>query len=354
MFRTKALYCLVFLIIANGAFALSTPLIADHNAANEFHSIPESYFQEIRNDFRFFYGHTSHGSQIPSGIGLLENENSSLYAGVSMHEISDDLGHNGDTSWVAPTRSYLNNNPETNCVLWSWCGGASDNSENGINIYLEAFSQLETEYPGVIFIYMTGHLDGSGPEGNLYARNNQIRQYCLDNNKVLFDFADIESFDPENEYYPDETDTCNWCESWCVGHDCPDCGYCAHSNCFNCYRKGKSFWWMMARLSGWEEAVGARDYTPTATTLDPCYPNPFNPTTTISYYLPHDDTASLKIFDHRGAFIMVLSEGPQTSGNHEVVWDGRNSAGRTVPSGNYFCSLKTSDSKRIQKLTLLK
>jgi hypothetical protein len=112
--------------------------------------------------------------------------------------------------------------------------------------------QLEVDYPDVTFIYMTGHLDGSGVAGNLYARNNQIRAYAVANNKVLFDFADIESYDPDGNYYPDASDDCGWCSTWCASHSCPACGSCAHSHCFNCYLKGKAFWWMMARISGWD------------------------------------------------------------------------------------------------------
>jgi hypothetical protein len=48
---------------------------------------------------------------------------------------------------------------------------------------------LEKEYPKVIFIYMTGHLDGTGEHGNLNMRNNQIRDFCRRNHKVLYDFA---------------------------------------------------------------------------------------------------------------------------------------------------------------------
>ncbi len=247
----------VFLIIVLAAVCLlsdsissqADAIIADHYAVGEFENIPDSIIPAIRDDFLIFYGHTSHGSQIMTGINLLYNENV-LYTPPSFHEYGDDLGYNGDTSWVPPTRSWLDSYPNYNVVMWSWCGGCSDNTEEGINIYLNAMNQLEQDHPGVIFIYMTGHLDGTGTGGNLYARNNQIRTYCINNGKILFDFADIESYDPDGSYYPDASDACEWCYDWCTVNPCPSCG-CAHSHCFNCYLKGKTWWWMMARIWGW-------------------------------------------------------------------------------------------------------
>ncbi|MCP4580949.1 MAG: hypothetical protein GY839_04985 [candidate division Zixibacteria bacterium] len=227
-------------------------IIADHESSADFETIPANYFDQVRAEYQFYYGHTSHGSQIMTGLDMLEAEDGVLYAQPAFSEYGDDLGHAGDTSWVAPTRAYLDTHPECNTVMWSWCGGCSDNSEEGINIYLNAINGLEIEYPNITFIYMTGHLDGSGPEGTLYARNNQIRDYCNLNDKILFDFADIESYDPDGNYYPDESDYCNWCYDWCAVHSCPSCGSCAHSHCFNCYQKGKAFWWMMARVDGWQ------------------------------------------------------------------------------------------------------
>ncbi len=257
-----AIFTCLFSIILIGISSSSVdaqPIIADHLAAADFDEIPNVYFDIIKNDFHIYYGHTSHGSQIISGLNTLENENSSLDPPF-FHEVSDDLGHNGDVSWEPDIRNYLNNNPECNMVMMSWCGGCSDNTEGGINIYLNTFDQLEQDYPDVMFVYMTGHLDGTGIDGNLYARNNQIRAFCNNNDKVLFDFADIESYDPDGNYYPDDTDYCNWCTEWCKTHDCPDCG-CAHSQCLNCYLKGKAWWWMMARVSGWN-GTGSEDNTP--------------------------------------------------------------------------------------------
>jgi hypothetical protein len=225
-------------------------IIADHTVVAEFSSIPPATIQAIGDNYNIYYVHTSHGSQIMTGIDMVYDEDNS-YDPPYFHEVGDDLGHNGDTSWVPATRIYLDAHSECNMAMFSWCGGASDNTEEGINIYLAAMEGLEADYPAVIFIYMTGHLDGGGPDGNLYLRNNQIRDYCIAHDKILFDFADIESYDPDGAYYPDESDYCNWCYDWCAVHTCPTCGGCAHSHCFNCYLKGKAWWWMMARISGW-------------------------------------------------------------------------------------------------------
>ncbi len=48
---------------------------------------------------------------------------------------------------------------------------------------------------------MTGHTDGTGETGNLNLRNDQVRNYCIANDKILFDFADIESYDPDGNSY---------------------------------------------------------------------------------------------------------------------------------------------------------
>jgi len=227
--------------------------LADHTVVKAFPAIPDSVFTAVDTGLRLYYGHTSHGRQLMTGLDMLAAEFPKCAEIPHVHEVNDDLGSLGDLSWVQLTRAWLEDNGhDYNVVLWSWCGGCSTNTPEGINDYLAAMAQLEADYPAHTFIYMTGHLDGTGVDGTLYASNNRIRDYCELNDKWLFDFADIESYDPDGNSYPDETDACTWCADWCETHDCGSCAECAHSHCFNCYRKGKAFWWLLARISGWE------------------------------------------------------------------------------------------------------
>ncbi|MBN1826879.1 MAG: T9SS type A sorting domain-containing protein [Candidatus Eisenbacteria bacterium] len=346
------LCCLVLppAVTAAGAEAI----IADHVAVSRFEEIPEAVIESVSTQYTVFYGHTSHGSQIVTGLNQLYAENT-LYQKPLFHEISDDLGHNGDTSWVAPTRTWLDAHPEYNVAMWSWCGGCSDNTEAGIDIYLNAMEGLEAEYPNVLFIYMTGHLDGTGVEGNLYARNNQIRAYCQAHDKILFDFADIESWDPDGNYYPDESDYCNWCTSWCGNHECPSCA-CAHSQCFNCYLKGKGFWAMMAEVWGWDPATSVAGETsaPAPFRLEPNRPNPFNPSTEISFVLVEPSRARIDVFDASGRLVATPLDRDLPAGGQSILWKGEDRSGRSLPAGVYFYRLRAGGFERVRKMTLIK
>ena len=248
----------------------SDAIIIDHQCTN-ISKIPLQWIDQAKFNLKVWYGHTSHGSQITTGMKNLQSHYRHSYdfnkagsgGALSYQEVSADLGHNGDLTWENETRNQLNRpDNDRNVVIWSWCGGVSDNTKEGIDIYLNAMNQLEIDYPDVTFIYMTGHLDGTGESGNLNVRNNQIRSYCIDNNKILFDFADIESYDPDGNYFLDlhADDNChydggNWAQEWCAEHPDSELSWpttCAHSQALNCNLKGRAFWWMMARVAGWD------------------------------------------------------------------------------------------------------
>jgi hypothetical protein len=278
------LFAVVFFAIPVLAFARPAPLIANHTTAN-LDRVPLYWIERAKANLRLSYGHTSHGSQIVTGLGVLAtdpaysathrfNTNGAITAGVlsvADYTPSGDLGAPDRSTWATITGNYLNTpGNNRNVVIWSWCGQAGTALQSDITTYLTLMNQLENDFPMVTFIYMTGHLDGSGVAGNLNQRNEQIRDYVRANNKVLFDFADIESYDPNGNAFLSRNadDGCNysggnWATQWCAAHPgsslCQSCS-CAHSESLNCNLKARAFWWLLARLAGWNGSSNPTDF----------------------------------------------------------------------------------------------
>jgi hypothetical protein len=251
-------------------------IIIDHTCC-DLSAIPAAWIEQAKEDLVIAYGHTSHGSQLVTGMEGLVGFAGSDYCfdgSSGCLELRDtpfsgayDLGNPNRTAWAASTRDYLDAHAEVNVVIWSWCGQVSSATEENIDTYLDLMSGLEADYPRVRFVYMTGHLNGSGHEGNLHIRNEQIRSYCQQNNRILYDFADIESWDPDGNYYCDRlaNDACyydsdgngsldaNWAIDWQNDH--PGEWYSctsAHSQPLNANLKAYAAWWLWARLAGWD------------------------------------------------------------------------------------------------------
>jgi len=259
---------------------LSSALVVDHTCT-DLNAIPQDWIDAARESLCIAYGHTSHGSQIISGMSALAEFRGSAYAfnasgaggALELRDTpfagAEDLGNPSRTAWANATRAYLDEHPEVNVVMWSWCGQVSDATQSDIDTYLGLMDALENEYPDVQFVYMTGHLDGTGLTGNLHLRNEQIRRYCIDGGKILYDFADIETYDPDGVYYGDRfpNDACdydsdgdgvrdaNWAREWqnshMEGRDWYDC-YSAHSEPLNANLKAYAAWWLWASIAGWD------------------------------------------------------------------------------------------------------
>jgi len=84
------------------------------------------------------------------------------------------------------------------------------------------------------------------------------------------------------------------------------------------------------------------------------YPNPFNPSTTISYSIPKDAFVSLKIYNILGEEVKSLFSGNQKAGFYSSIWNGDNNAGSKVSSGTYIYMVKYNDWVQSGKMTLLK
>ncbi|GEM_PF-2103626 len=88
--------------------------------------------------------------------------------------------------------------------------------------------------------------------------------------------------------------------------------------------------------------------------LHPNIPNPFNPTTTISFELPERCDVNLEIYDLLGNKVITLANEELTAGEHRITWDGEDSYGRTAPSGVYFYRIKAGENSATRRMLLLK
>jgi hypothetical protein len=88
--------------------------------------------------------------------------------------------------------------------------------------------------------------------------------------------------------------------------------------------------------------------------LDQNHPNPFNPTTTISFALAKMTTARLDVFDILGRTVRTLQDGPLTAGVHSIIWDGKDGEGHVAASGIYFYRLRAGEASQTRKMILVK
>ena len=92
----------------------------------------------------------------------------------------------------------------------------------------------------------------------------------------------------------------------------------------------------------------------TVTGLEPASPNPFNPTTTLKFFLAADADVTLTVFSIRGEMVRQLVSERLGQGYHTAIWDGKNNRGQAVASGVYLARFVAGPLEMTQRLVLMK
>jgi len=384
---------------------ISQAIIIDHSCT-KLDSIPESAILQEKSDLHIAYDHTSHGSQLTTGMsGLIGQTNLVGYKGdiynwndggtdgaLDLHDYFSPVGDLGnEDGWAPATRTYLDDaaNSDVNVIIWSWCNIHG----HDIDKYLTNMEILISEYgPGgtkisdgtrsvpVTFVFMTGHTNAGSTENEwTFNANKQIRQHCIDSSRVLYDFYDIECYDPDGNYFGDGEadlsnygtynglkdleDDCsynidggrgNWAVEWRNTHtegvDWYSCS-AAHSDALNGNLKAYAAWWLWATLAGWEDGIptNIEQKTINKNVSDlKNYPNPFDTNTTIVYNLKENAHVKLELWNASGQKIRTLVDEKQIIGNYSLPVNLDNK------KGIYFYTLKVNGIQISNKMLKLK
>ncbi len=243
-------------------------LVIDHTCI-DLESIPSEWIDAAQTNIRIHYAHTSHGGQITTGLDRIESVDSDYSQSQGYLTLPTDTGAlcildgNPPHSYITPdlywettegveiTQQTLDDNPTITVSLWSWCTQVNYYDSSQVQEYLDTMTALEAANPEITFVYMTGNAQAGGSDGyNRWQNNELIREYCTSNNKVLFDFADLDAWSngDQNTYQHTADETTYTIP---IEHEDFNGDEAAHTTYTSCEQKGRAFWWLVASLAGW-------------------------------------------------------------------------------------------------------
>ncbi len=326
----KRISCILLLFCFVVLCAYAQALIIDHECT-DLSAIPANWIDSVKGNCDMHYAHTSHGGQLCVGADRIESDNSfyayengwcelpvvantfCVFDGQETHSYIYPEEYWGESDGMDLTRDVLEHNSSIHYSAFAWCGQLYDETPAYVNAYLDSMTSLETEFPGVTFIYFTSHTqyDGGDYGANRFHNNNLIRNYCNTNNKVLFDFGDIDAwwYNPVSEEWEFSSYEYDF-ETIPIEHPQYGIEEEAHTSYENCEHKGIAWWWMMARLCGWDGSVDVKENNPVKPKNFAIMtsPNPFNSSCKIRVQgVEGSRIQGIEIFDLQGKLLTPYS-----------------------------------------------
>lgn len=295
---------------------------ADHTAVDSFDSIPANWIDSVQANLKLFYVRQSHGGRMIQGMSMLVDEDDgeidttyfppeAVYSWWPYGDCgTEEMGWNGDTCFVGVVEDTMAvlTGIDINVVSVSWCAAVFTVSATEARKWVSGWKRLATTHDTIDFIIQTSRLwDPQSQDSATYqpahvTSNQYLRDAVADScsditNIFLYDFADIEWYDRLDAMAIDSSssdsghtwpkrywDTASatpptantqaptyggtW--DYLPGNSGPEtCAHCYGGSwdAYLCSLHGRAWWYLMARIAGWDGETAAQEQPAIETTI---------------------------------------------------------------------------------------
>lgn len=239
-------------------------IIADHTVVNKFSEIPDEAIKAAT-DLTLLLRHASIGDNIYLGLtciwGNFPDRRPATcgdYYDLKYDPSNWTFENRGNPGWPGKVNDFITEVEQRSAdfevlsFALDYVDGLDSGDARPISVpetfqtrFIDKIEALEADHPDKIFIWWTMSLPRLGHE-NRQKFNEMLRAYASEHNKILFDIADIEAHDPDGNLVTDES-----------GFEILFAGYTnevrsGHLNQLGRERVARAFWWIMARIAGWD------------------------------------------------------------------------------------------------------